>query len=282
MKASPVAIIGNNGKTGARVQQRLKAMNIPTMGVSRSSTPAFDWTRPETWHDALAGARAVYVTYQPDLAVPHAAKDIQTLTEVARKAGVNHIVLLSGRGESGAQRAEKILKFSGIEWNVVRASWFMQNFSESFMLEGILAGELALPADRALEPFVDVDDIADVAVAMLTQPELRNRVVEVTGPRAITFAECVNIISQATNTRIQYQPITIEQFINVLQKENIPDDIQWLMRELFTQVLDGRNTPTTTGIADVLKRPACSFQEYVSRTYKTGIWNPTNDMKDSA
>jgi len=282
MKNSPVVIIGNTGKTGSRVQQRLESMNINTRGVSRSSTPVFDWEQPDTWHEALAGAQALYVSYQPDLAVPNAAKDIQALTEVAKAAGTKHVVLLSGRGEPGAQRAEKILELSGLDWNVVRASWFMQNFSESFMREGIVSGTLALPADHVLEPFVDADDIADVAVAMLTKPELRNRVAEVTGPRAITFAEGVDIIAKATNTCIDYQPLTIDQFIDALKQESTPDDILWLMRELFTNVLDGRNTPITTGVSDVLGRPATSFRDYARRAARIGAWGAFGNLEETA
>ena len=123
---------------------------------------------------------------------------------VAAEAGLEHIVLLSGRGEEGAERAEEILKASGLSWNIVRASWFCQNFSESFMLEGILEGELVLPAGDTVEPFIDADDIADVAVAALTEPRHRNKLFEVTGPRALTFAQCIQEMSEALGRPLKY------------------------------------------------------------------------------
>lgn len=170
MKNSPILIIGKNGKTGARVNQRLQDLGYTTRAVSRSTNPSFDWENRASWAPVIKGTRSAYVTYQPDLAVPDAEADIKELVKAARENGLEHIVLLSGRGEKGAQLAEKVLQESGISWNIVRCSWFCQNFSESFMLEGILDGELVLPAADTVEPFVDADDIADVAVSLLTDP----------------------------------------------------------------------------------------------------------------
>jgi uncharacterized protein YbjT (DUF2867 family) len=273
MTSRPIVIIGHKGKTGSRVQQRLEQLGHATRGVSRSTNPAFDWEHPATWRPALEGARAAYVTYQPDLAVPGAQEDIHTLIREAKSAGIEHLVMLSGRGEEGAQKAEQILMNSGLTWNLVRASWFAQNFSESFMLEGILAGNLSLPADTVQEPFVDTDDIADVAVAVLTDPKLHNRLFEVSGPRALTFADCVQIISEATGRPVQYTPVSLDAYLHSLEAMGIPEDFRWLMNELFGTVLDGRNTPVTDGVQQALNRPATDFRDYVAKTMATGVWN---------
>jgi len=272
MQQAPILIIGKNGKTGARVDQRLQAMGYATRPVSRSTNPSFDWENPATWRSAIEGTHAAYVTYQPDLAVPNAEATIRAFVQVAAKAGLKHIVLLSGRGEEGAQRAEEVLKASGISWNIVRASWFAQNFSESFMLDGILAGELVLPAGDTVEPFVDVDDIADVAVAALTQPELRNKLFEVTGPRALTFAQCIKEISTALDRPIKYTNVPVDQYIDVLRQQGTPEDLLWLLHELFTVVFDGRNSNVMSGVAEALGRPATDFNSYVQKTIQTGVW----------
>lgn len=273
MKDSPILVIGKGAKTGLRVNQRLMSLGLETRSVSRSSSPTFDWEDPDTWPAALEGARSAYVTFYPDLAVPAAEETIRAFIDVAKHMKMQHLVLLSGRGEQGAERAERLLMDSGLDWNVLRANWFMQNFSEGFMIEGILNGELMLPADDVREPFVDVDDIADVAVAALTRPELRNRLFELSGPRAITFAECVAEIANAVGYPVEYSSIDIEDFLGALREQGLPDDMLWLMRELFTVVLDGRNSIPTHGVEEALGRPATDFREYVQKVVASGAWS---------
>ena len=223
-------------------------MGYATRGVSRSTNPAFDWENQDTWREAMKGTKSAYVTFHPDLAIPSAEQTIREFVATAKEMGLQHLVLLSGRGEEGAQRAEQVLQQSGLVWNVVRANWFMQNFSENFMIEGILNGELMLPAGDITEPFVDVDDIADVAVATLTRPELQNRIFEVSGPRAMTFADCVAEISEIAGYPVKYTQIPFDAFIDGLKAQGLPESILWLMRELFTVVFDGRNSKPSNGV----------------------------------
>ena len=272
MKNSPILIIGKTAKTGLRVDQRLQALGYTTQGVSRSSSPAFDWEDATSWRTALEGTRSAYITFYPDLAIPSAEETIRKFIALAKEVGLQHLVLLSGRGEQGAKRAETVLMNSGLDWNVVRSSWFMQNFSEGFMIEGIVEGELMLPAGDIVEPFIDIDDIADVAVATLTRPELRNRLFEVSGPRAMTFTQCVAEISEVVGYPVKYTKITVEEFLHALREQGLPEDMLWLMRELFTVVFDGRNSNPTTGVEEALGRPATDFSEYLRKVMATGAW----------
>ena len=272
MPDTPILIISKTAKTGRRVDHRLQALGYATRAVSRATSPVFDWEDPATWHAALAGTESAYVTFYPDLAIPTAEQTLRDFIARAKDTRLRHIVLLSGRGEAGAERAEAVLAASGLDWNVVRANWFMQNFSESFMIEGILNGELRLPAGDILEPFVDVDDIADVAVAALTRPELRNRLFEVSGPRALTFAQCAAEISEAVGYPVNYTQIPIDDFLQELRKQGAPEEMLWLMRELFTVVFDGRNSNPTAGVKEALGRPATDFSEYLRKVMTTGAW----------
>ncbi|MEN8131955.1 MAG: hypothetical protein ABFS45_17590 [Pseudomonadota bacterium] len=113
MKNSPILIISKNGKIGSRVNKRLRALGYATRPVSRSTSPLFDWEKPETWRSAIAGTASAYVTYQPDLAVPSAEPAVREFVRIAAEVGLKHIVLLSGRGEEGAQHAEEVLNSSG-------------------------------------------------------------------------------------------------------------------------------------------------------------------------
>ena len=130
MNTNTILVIGSTGKTGKRVATRLTDLGIDVRHGSRSSATPFDWDQPSTWAPALHGATAAYVTYSPDLAVPGSVDAITELVALARAAGVRRLVLLSGRGEEEAKRAEDVVRASGLEWTIVRATWFAQNFSE--------------------------------------------------------------------------------------------------------------------------------------------------------
>lgn len=270
---SPILIIGGNGKTGRLVTAGLAARGLATRPVSRSTAPAFDWTDRSTWDAALAGARAAYVTYQPDLAVPSSADDMAELCRRAKAAGVEHVVLLSGRGEPGAQRAEAELERSGLAFTIVRASWFMQNFSEGFMTDGIRAGELALPAGPVAEPFIDIRDIAEVAVAALTDPRHRGQIYEVTGPYALTFDQAMADIADAIGRPVAFREIAFAEFAAGLEAAGLPALYVNFFRELFTDVLDGRNVATANGVAAALGRKPRSFADFAREAAASGVWN---------
>ena len=268
----PIAIVGGLGKTGRRVAARLEQLGHAARPVSRSTYPAFDWDKPDGWAAALSGARAAYVTFQPDLAVPQAREAIARLAQVARDQGLDHLVLLSGRGEEGAQRAEQALAASGLCWTVVRASWFAQNFSESFLADAVRAGELALPVGAVAEPFVDADDIADVVVAALTGRAPAWRVYEVTGPEALTFAEAALIVGKASGRPLTFRSVTPDAFGERLRAGGIPDEMIAMLIELFTTTLDGRNSAVAAGIDQALGRPPRPFSAYVKHAVATEAW----------
>jgi uncharacterized protein YbjT (DUF2867 family) len=215
---------------------------------------------------------SVYLVYYPDLAVPGAAAAIRAFVDLAAQSGVQRLVLLSGRGEDEAQRCEQVVQESGVQWTILRASWFSQNFSENFMRDLVLGGEVALPAGDVAEPFVDVEDIADVAVAALTEEGHAGQLYELTGPRLLTFAEAVGEIARATNREIRYVPISPEEFATALADQEVPPDIRDLLIYLFTTVLDGRNAHLTQGIQRALARKPRDFAEYVRDAAASGAW----------
>jgi uncharacterized protein YbjT (DUF2867 family) len=272
MPQAPILIIGGAGKTGGRVNALLQARGIPTRPVSRSTPIPFDWTRPEGWAAALDGVSKAYVTFQPDLAVEGSTEATAELSRLALEKGLEQVVLLSGRGEPGAQRAEAALQASGVPWTNVRASWFDQNFSEGYLLDSVLAGEIALPAGPVPEPFIDVDDIADVVVAALTDKRHVNKLYEVTGPRALTFADAVQEIAAATSRPIRFVQCTPEEFAAAM-RPYVTEDVVQLLLDLFTVVLDGRNTQVMHGVEEALGRPARDFSDYVRRTLASGVWS---------
>jgi uncharacterized protein YbjT (DUF2867 family) len=258
-------VLGATGKTGRRVAERLQARGVPVRAGSRSATPPFDWEDPATWEQAVRGASAVYVSYFPDLAVPGAAEAVARVAELATCA--RRIVLLSGRGEEEAQRAEQAMFDVFGAATVVRCSWFAQNFSEGWLLDPVLAGEVALPVGDVPEPFVDVDDIADVAVAALTEDGHAGHVYELTGPRTLTFAEAVAEVARAAGRPVRFTEVPMKGF-----PAGEEDNVAELMRYLFTEVLDGRNASVADGVQRALGRPATDFREFAARAATAGAW----------
>lgn len=265
-------VLGGTGKTGRRVAERLVARGVPIRIGSRSGTPPFDWEDQNTWSPALANVKAVYVTYYPDLAVPGASTAIRAFSNMAVKRGVQRLVLLSGRGEEEAQRCEQIVQNAGTNWTILRASWFSQNFSEGPFQELVRGGMVALPAGPVGEPFIDAEDIADVAVAALTEDGHAGQLYELTGPRLLTFTEAVGEIARASNREVRYQQIPPKVFTTALVEQGIPADTVSLLNYLFTTVLDGRNAHLTNGVQRALGRQPRDFNDYARAAAATGVW----------
>lgn len=265
-------VLGGTGKTGRRVADRLRANGHSVRIGSRSAVPAFDWEREKTWEAAISDVSNIYISYTPDLAMPGAADAIAALVQRAKLAGVKRLVLLSGRGEEEAQNCEKIVQESGLEWTIVRASWFNQNFSEGAFIEMVLAGTIALPAGETREPFVDVDDIADVAVAALSEDGHNGQIYEVTGPRLMTMADIAEDLSAATGREIGFVDVPHDGFIDGLTKSGAPTEVVWMLDYLFSTVLDGRNAHLTDGVERALGRPPKDFADYARDVVATGAW----------
>lgn len=271
---SNILVIGGTGKTGRRVVEGLKQQNHNVRIGTRSNDPAFDWEDPSTFRGALKGMDRAYIVYYPDLAVPGAKEAISALTEAAKQEGLEKIVLLSGKGEKEAEACEAIVVNSGLNYTLVRASWFNQNFSESFLLEPVLAGNVALPMPEAAIPFVDVDDIADVVTKVLLDDSYNGQLITVTGPRQLTFQDVVEEIAYGTGREISYEPISLEEYKMVMQAAGLPADYVWLLQYLFKEVLGNpENQDVSDDVEKVLGRKATDFREYVKKTADTGIWN---------
>ncbi len=269
----PTLVIGGTGKIGRRVVERLAARGLPARVGSRSSEPRFDWDDRSSWGPALEGVGAAYVSHYWD-ALPGAADTLGLFAELAVRRGVSRLVLMSGRGEEEAERAGQAVRDSGAELTVLRSTWFAQNFSETYWQEQVRAGELALPAGHTPEPFVDADDIADVAVAALTDDRHAGEVYELTGPRLLTFADAVLEISRAAGREIRYLPISIEEFASAAGEEGVPSDVVAMLAFIFGEVLDGRNAHLADGVERALGRAPKDFRDYVRDAAHAGAWDP--------
>lgn len=271
MTSTPILIIGATGKIGRRVASNLAAAGRVVRPAGRHSPLPFDWRDKSNWAAHFAGVETAFVTYYPDLAAPGAEDDIAALVNVAKAAGVKRVVLLSGRGESGAERCESILAQSGLGYTLLRASWFNQNFSEGMLHPGILSGHIALPAAMRLEPFVDAEDIAEVAAQALIDDRHNNVLYELTGPRLLTFADAAAEIGGASGLDVAYLPITPAEFHAGLSAE-IGRDVADLLTALCEEVFDGRNESLADGVQKALGRPPRDFTDFCRQAAQNGAW----------
>ena len=268
----PTLVLGGTGKTGRRVVARLGARGLPVRVGSRSGQPPFEWGDESTWAPVLQGVRAVYVPY-PDVVIPGATKATRAFAELAIEHGVTRLVLLTGRGEHEAQRAEREVQATGADVTIVRCAWFMQIFSEDYLLDALLGGAVVLPAvDGQLDPFIDADDIADVAVAALTEPGHAGQVYELTSPRLLSFPEAITEIAEASGRDITYVPVSVQDYAAGAADHGVPAEFVEVLTYLFSDVL-GNKAYVTDGVQRALGRPPRDFTDYATRTAATGVWS---------
>ena len=199
---------------------------------------------------------------------------MRKLTDLAKDAGVNRLVLLAGRGEEEAERAEDLVKESGLEWTIVRPTFFAQNFSEGAWLDDVISGTVAFPIGDVREPFVDTDDIADVAVAALTEDRHIGQTYELTGPRLLSFGDAVAEIAAASGRDLTFVSVPMDDYVATLTEYGLPEDFIWLLSYLFTTVLDGRNARLADGVQRALGREPKDFEDFARETAATGVWTP--------
>ncbi|MFE0421682.1 NAD(P)H-binding protein [Streptomyces sp. NPDC058953] len=278
--ARHILVLGGTGTTGRRVAARLGALGHTVRIGSRSGGPAFDWADDTTWGPVLAGIDTVYV-------VP---ADGERLTRPflarAEEAGVVRAVLLSGRGvdvpeymgdgnPSGVTHidGDAAIRETGLEWTVVRPTWFAQNFSEGFFLDAVRSGELRLSAGDGATPFVDAEDIADVVVAALTGDGHTGRTYELSGPRALTFAEAAAEITTASGRPVRYTPVDPAEFRAGLVADGWgEEDARWYDDSL-SPLRRNMDAHLSDGVREALGRAPRDFTAFVTDAAKAGAWD---------
>jgi uncharacterized protein YbjT (DUF2867 family) len=266
-----ILILGGTGKTGSRVAKRLAERGLTPRLASRSGAIRFDWDDSSTWPAALHGADTLYVTYYPDLSSPRAGGQIRELAQLAVASGIRRIVLISGRGEPQCHAGENAVRESGVPYTILRCAWFAQNFSEGHLRDQVLSGELAFPAGDVAEPFVDLEDVADVVVEALTNPKHTGKTYELSGPRLITFGEACSEISKASGHQVRYVPVSMDSYREVLATV-MPPDVAGSLCELFAYILDGHNAFIDNDIERVLGRKARDFTAYARDAAQARAW----------
>lgn len=251
---STVLVLGATGKTGRRVTDLLGTAARP---ASRSSATKFDWSVPGTWEPAVVGTTAVYVV------PPDSPALLAEFVPLAVRSGVTRLVLLSMRGAPDDDPFEAAIKTSGVEWTILRPTWFMQNFDEDLFAEPVRQGELALPAGQGIHPFIDVVDIAEVAVAALTGEGHAGQTYELSGPESLSFAGMLAQIVTVTGEPVLYTDVEPDEFATSLRGLGYPTEIADLVTMLLVRICTGEEAHLSDGVQRVLGREPRTFADYL-------------------
>ncbi|MTE22471.1 NAD(P)H-binding protein [Streptomyces sp. TRM43335] len=269
-------VLGATGNTGRRVTARLRLRDTPVRATSRSSRIPFDWFHPAGWDQVLRGVTTAYVVPVP---VPGPVHDFVARTEAA---GVRRLVLLSGHGADDwgdsafgldMRSAEDAVRGSALERTILRASNFAQNFDGRPFRAPLAAGEPALPAGAVPGPFIDLEDVADVAAAVLSEPgQHAGRVHELTGPRGPPQAEAVEPISRASGQPIVHRRISPAEYTATLVQEGWGEDEARHLTEMFVLFERGTAAWTSDAVATVLRCAPRTFEGFVLRATAAEAW----------
>ncbi|MFE0652653.1 NmrA family NAD(P)-binding protein [Streptomyces sp. NPDC059534] len=276
-KPRPTLVLGGTGKTGRRVADRLRQRGHEVRAASRNGPARFDWNDENTWEPVLDGVGAAYLV---DSMQSDAATALSRFAELAASGGVERLVLLSHRDwvvPDGEEKlpCERAVRESGTEWTLLKPSWFAQNFSEDPFFRGqILDGEVVWSAGAGTEPFVDVDDIADVAVAALTENGHAGQTYELSGPRLMSLGDVAAEIARATGRTISYRPVSPDTFAAHAARQGLPEDFTALLNTLFHWIGDNRFATLADGVQRALHRDPRDFADYARTTATTGLWSP--------
>jgi uncharacterized protein YbjT (DUF2867 family) len=275
-------VLGGTGKTGNRLTRLLVAAGATARPGSRTPAPPttgvqpvrFDWYDDSTWAAALDGVTGVYLV-PPALRMDHPPL-LGRLAEQALAAGAQRLVLLSARGvDAGpdnpliaAERA--VTSVAGDRLTVVRPTWFMQNFTESFFADGVAAGTLVAPTGDGAEPFVDVEDIAAVAAAALLDDGHGGRTYELSGPTALTFAEAAALLSARAGHEVRHVDLPVADWVAGSEANGLPPEYAGMLGALFGVIRDGHDARLSSGVQDALGRPATSLEDWAEREVQPG------------
>ncbi|MBL1421822.1 MAG: ergot alkaloid biosynthesis protein [Alphaproteobacteria bacterium] len=277
-----ILVTGGTGNTGAQVAKRLYEMGHKPIVASRSDKKfiadmeivKFDWLDENTYNHALKGVEAVYLVAPSGVADP--VSILSNFIDIAKKLDVRRFVLLSASllecgGPAMGKVHQKLAKDKDLEWCVLRPSWFMQNFSKQQHLSTIRdEGKIYAATDDGKIPFIDADDIAEVAVHALTITNSYNDDFILTGPRALSYGQAAEIISEAIDKPVSHKKLTVEQLTQRWQGFGLDLDYAKMLSEMDTVIKDGVEDRTTDSVLNITGKPPISLEAFVLKNI--GVW----------
>jgi uncharacterized protein YbjT (DUF2867 family) len=278
-----ILVTGATGLNGSELVRRLSAKGIPSRALVRNLAKAQslaslphvevvegDMARPDTLTDALRGVDRAMLISTSD---PTMLETQSSFIDAARRAGVRHVVKLSGiipeldspfRFARMHAEIEQYLEATGLAYTHLRAGEFMPSYFRQ--VPSIVGrGILPLPMGDASIASVDIGDLAEVAIAVLTTSGHEGKTYPLTGPESLTMAEVAEKLSAAVGKTIRYVDVPPEEANKARLAAGMPPYLAQGLDELFAERRKGKESMVWPTIEEVFGLHPTSFDEFASR-----------------
>lgn len=279
-----ILVTGATGTVGGQVVLELQAVGTPFAALVRNRDKAAalghmgielrvgDYERPDTLEEAFAGAERLFLVAP---LTPALAELETNAIDAAARAGVRHIVKLSTAGVGWSahdehpvprqyplhRRSEAQLEHSGLAFTHLRPGPFMQNtlnFAPSIIAEGTFRGAWG----EGAMGYIDVRDVAAVAVRVLSTGGHEGRAYELTGPEALAQADVARKLSEAIGRDVRYQNVPPERALQAMLSRGMNEWFAGAMVEVMQHIDTGAAANVTDNVSKIIGRSPRSYDEF--------------------
>ncbi|MEC9281469.1 MAG: NAD(P)H-binding protein [Bdellovibrionota bacterium] len=269
--SNKILVIGSNGTVGQELVNQLKAKG-ESLKLATSKSPSsseyvqLNLVTGEGLDNAFDGVDRAFLLSPPGYADQYSL--LSPAIAKAKEKGLKKVVLMTAMGadadeNSPFRRAELELIQSGLDYNIVRPNWFLQNFN-TFWLHGIVEErKINLPAGNASVSFIDSRDISSVVAKLLTTEEFKNQEFNITGAQSVNHSDVATAISNEIGEKLEYNDVEPKELRDALLAAGLPKDYVEFMLLIFSYLKEGYNSAVTTSVEEILGRKPISLQSYV-------------------
>ena len=268
-----ILVVGATGTNGREVVARLVAQGQRVRALVRRAAPGDgveqvvgDLDDPASLAAALRGVERAFVVTPVD---ERAGRWFANFLAAARAAGGVHVVRFSGMGAGETRSAlfdqhaaaDAALAESGLPYTLLRPNSFFQNLlwsAHTIKAQGVFH----LPLADAKQSFVDVRDIADVAVKVLTTPGHAGATYEITGPEALSCHDLAATLSRVLERPVRYVAVPPEAALENMRQSGMPEWSATAVTDLYRAMATGAYARTSDAVLRLTGRPATTFEQF--------------------
>jgi uncharacterized protein YbjT (DUF2867 family) len=273
-----IMVTGATGNVGLEVIRLLQEHDCHICAAVRNPDQAkqilgnnidfvqFDFTNSDTWANAFERVNKLFLVRPPNLA--NVRKQIAPVLNAAKLSGVEQVVFLSIQGAERNpivphSKIERYIKQLSIPATFLRAGFFMQNLNTIHREDIKTRGELFMPAGNGITSFIDVRDIAAVAVRALIEDGHSSRAYTLTGSEALTYYKVAEIFTEVLGKSIRYANPSVLNFIFQMRARGLPMSYVLVMVGIYTTARLGLASGITSDTEQLLGHPPLTMRQYV-------------------